>query len=360
MRVLFCGGGTAGHVNPALAVAQTILRNSSESKVAYVTTLNGIENRLVDFKKYTIDVIGFKRGISLKNFEFLYKQFKAVEVCKKIIKEFHPDLIFGTGGYATYPVIKAGKKMGIKTVLHESNAIPGRAIKSLEGIADKILVNFESSVDYFKHKDKVICTGNPIRNIIEFDKIAAKKLLSVKQKTVILCTSGSLGADRINRAASEIIDNIVKDNKDILFVWATGRNEYNSCIEMLRKKYSKPLENVILKDYFENLPLYMAMSDIVISRAGAMTISELAYLGKASILIPSPNVANNHQLKNAEVLERNNAAEMITEDRLYTLVDTVKELMTNDRKRTNLEKSILRYAKKNANRKIYSIIEGMI
>ena len=360
MRVLFCGGGTAGHVNPAIAVAQTILRNASDSRIAYVTTLNGIENRLVDFKKYPIDVIGLKRGLSFKTIQFFYKQLKAIEECKRIIKEFHPDLIFGTGGYATYPVIKAGKKMGVKTILHESNAIPGKAIKSLEGDANKILVNFKESIDYFKNKDKIIHTGNPIRNVTEIEKNAAKRSLGILQRTVILCTSGSLGAERVNRAAIEIIDDIVKDNKDILFVWSTGKNEYDVCIEALKKKFPSLPVNIIVKDYFHNLPLYMASSDIVISRAGAMTISELAYLGKASILIPSPNVANNHQLKNAEALKNSNAAEMITEDRIYSLVDVIKELLQKKERRKSIEKNISAYAVRDANKKIYSIIEEMI
>ena len=360
MRVLFCGGGTAGHVNPAIAVAQTIMRNSSDSRIAYVTTLSGIENRLVDFKKYPIDVIGFKRGISLKNIQFFCKQLKAIEECKKIIKEFHPDIIFGTGGYAAYPVIKAGKKMGVKTILHESNVIPGRAIKSLEKDVDRILVNFKESVDYFKSKEKIIHTGNPIRNIPAIDKDSAKRLLGINQKTVILCTSGSLGAERVNRAAMEIVDNIVRNNDDILFVWSTGRNEHAACNEALKQRFPNSLENLVVKDYFDNLPLYMAASDIVISRAGAMTISELAYLGKAAILIPSPNVANNHQLKNAEALKKNNAAEMVTEDIIYSLVDTVKDLMQNNSKREKMERNISAYAIKDANKKIYSILEEMI
>ncbi|MBE6674169.1 MAG: undecaprenyldiphospho-muramoylpentapeptide beta-N-acetylglucosaminyltransferase [Ruminococcaceae bacterium] len=361
MRVLFCGGGTAGHVTPAIAIAQTIMRNSNENKVAYVVTRNGIENRLVDFKKYVIDVIGFKRKFSFDNFKFIYKQIKAIEDCKRIITEFHPDIVFGTGGYATYPVVIAAKKMGIKTVLHESNAIPGKAVLSLQKKVDKILINFEDSKKYFKHSDKIILTGNPIRNNFEaYEKAEIKRQLGIRQRYVILCTGGSMGANRINSSAVELIDNIVKLQKEIFFIWSTGKKEYESSIQMLKSRGLFGLNNVMLSDYFANMPQLMASADVVISRAGAMTISELAYTKKASILVPSPNVTNNHQYINASTLEKSGAAIMITEDKLYLLVDIVKDLIYNESKRKLLEENIGEYAMKDANKKIFSILYNML
>ncbi len=360
MRVLFCGGGTAGHVTPAIAIAQTIMRNSSENKVAYVVTQNGIENQLVDFKKYTIDVIGLKRKISFKNIAFIYKQLKAIESCKKIIREFHPDIIFGTGGYATYPVATAAKKMGVRVVLHESNAIPGKAILSLQDKADKILINFEESKKYFKRRNKLMLTGNPIRKNFEaYNKIETKRQLGIRQKYVILCTSGSMGAHRINNSAIEIIDNLIKLRKDIFFVWSTGKKEYESSIKLLKNRGLFGLNNIMVSDYFTNLPQLMAASDVVISRAGAMTISELAYTKKASVLVPSPNVTNNHQYINAQTLEKSGASVMITEDKLYLLVDIVKELIDNEDRRHMLENNISEYAIKDANKKIFSILCNM-
>lgn len=361
MRVLFCGGGTAGHVNPAIAVAQTVMRNSSENKIAYVATENGIENDLVDFKKYHIDVIGLKRKLSLKNITFIRKQLKAIEKCKEIIKEFRPDIVFGTGGYATYPVIVAAKKLGIKTILHESNVIPGKAILSLEKRADKILVNFEESRKYFKDKSKIIRTGNPLRNGFEVcQKEKARKALNIKEKSVILCTSGSLGAQRINNAMLEIVELFIRHRKDVYLIWSTGKREYERVKGLLEEKGLYRLNNVLVSDYFQNIPLLMAASDIVISRAGAMTISELASLKKASIFIPSPNVTNNHQYLNAKALEDSMSAVMITEDRLYMLADEIKELIVNLQKRKMIEENIGDYAVKNANRTIYSIINDMI
>lgn len=358
MRVLFCGGGTAGHVNPSIAVAQTVMRNSSDNKVAYVATENGIENRLVDFKKYHIDVIGLKRCFSLKNFSFLYKQIKAMEKSKEIIREFRPDVIFGTGGYATYPVITAGKKLGVKTVLHESNAIPGKAILALEKKVDRIFVNFMESIKYFKRKEKILHTGNPIRSGFEaYEKGEAKKLLGIKEKYVILCVGGSLGAERINDAVVEMLENFVCQRKDIFLIWSTGRKGYDGVKQRLTTRGLNRVKNLLVSEYFDNMPTIMASADIVVSRAGAMTVSELAYMNKASILVPSPNVTNNHQYVNAKALNDSMSAVMVTEDRLYSLTDTVRELICDEERRKKLEKSIEQYAMKDANKLIFN---GMV
>lgn len=357
MRILFCGGGTAGHVNPAIAVAQTLLRNNPENKVAYVATENGIENHLVEFKKYHIDVVGFKRKVTFKNFSFFIKQIKAVKQCEKIIEEFHPNIIFGTGGFATYPVITAGKKLGIKTIIHESNAVPGKAILALEKKVDKILVNFEESKKYFKCKDKIICVGNPLRSGFEIkEKAQIKKELNIKQKYVVLCMSGSLGAERMNNSSIELMDNLIKYREDIFFVFSTGKNEYENTVQKIKNRGLEGLKNVLIQDYFSNIYDYIAASDIVISRAGAMSISELASMKKATILVPSPNVTNNHQFINAKTLEKANSAILISENRLYTLVDTVKDLISNEKKRTELETAIGNFAKNDANKEIYNLI----
>ncbi len=361
MRVLFCGGGTAGHVNPAIAVAQTIMRNSNENKVAYVTTLNGIENQLVSFKKYQIDVVGFKRKLTLKNFSFLHKQIVAIDKSKEIINEFRPDAVFGTGGYATVPVVIAAKKMGIPVILHESNVIPGKAILTLQGKADKILINFSESEKYFKNKDKLMHVGNPIRAGFEYEsKEKIKKYLGIKEKYIILCMGGSLGAQRINNSTIELLNNFINFKKDILLIWSTGKNDYSKVLDDISKRGLNNLKNVIVTDYIKNVPEIMSCSDLVISRAGAMTISELAHCKKASVLVPSPNVTNNHQYLNAKALEVSGAAVLITEDKLYTLIDTVKDLIENKGKRALLENNISEYCKKDANKAIFNLINNII
>jgi len=361
MRILFCGGGTAGHVYPNIAIAESFLRNCPDSRIAYITTENGIENGLVTFKKYHIHVIGLKRSLSLKNVKFIGLLIKGIEDCKKIIREFRPDVIIGTGGYATFPVIYAGYKLGIKTVVHESNLIPGKAIKHLEKIVDRIFVNFEESKSYFKYKEKVIQTGNPVRQgYYLINKIEARKNLNIKEKNVVLCFGGSLGATKINDAAIELIDNLIKYRDDIVFLWATGKTEYNEIQKKIKEKGFDKLKNIKIYDYISNMPEMLASSDIVICRAGAMTISEVALCSKSAIFIPSPNVTDNHQYKNAKILADNECAVLLTEDELYKLTDSVRELLENQAKREEMESKIQRFATIDANKIIYKEIYNLL
>lgn len=357
MRVLLCGGGSAGHVNPALAIAETIVKNAPESKIAYVATVSGIENELVDFKKYHIDVSGLKKKAALSNLKSIMQMLKATKKSKEIIKDFCPDIIVGTGGYATFPVISAGHKLGIKTVLHESNAYPGKAIKMLEKSADVIFTNFESSEVYFRKKEKIIHVGNPLRHgFREFNKQEIKKRLGIKEEYVVLCYGGSLGAEKINSSAIEIIENFIRYNSNIRFILSTGKRCYYDVLEKVKKKRLEKLKNVTICEYIYDMAEKMAIADIVISRAGAMTISELSAMGKCAILIPSPNVANNHQLKNAMALEKKDAAIVITEDKTYALTDTIKELLSKEKQRKTKEQNIKQFYLSNANKIIYQKI----
>lgn len=361
MRILFCGGGTAGHVYPNIAIAETFKRNEINVKMAYVATEDGIENRLIDFKKYKIDVIGLNKTSLIKNINCLKKLVQSIGECKRIIKEFRPDVIIGTGGYATFPVIYAGNKLGIKTILHESNILPGKAIRSLEKRANKIFVNFEESKQYFKNKDKIIRTGNPVRQAFySISKEKAREALNIKEKYVILCFGGSLGASKINNSAIELIDNLVRHRKDIFLIWATGKKEYTKIKSQLIHLGLSKLKNVMIRDYIDNMPEVLASTDIVICRAGAMTISEVALCGKCTIFIPSPNVANNHQYKNAEALFNKEAARLLKESELFRLTDEVRELIENEEKRIAMEKEIRKFAVEDANKVIYREILNII
>ncbi len=361
MRILFCGGGTAGHVYPNLAIAQAFERNESNLHLAYVTTKNGIENEIIDFKKYPIDVIGIQKVFSMKNFKVAKLLFNAIAESKRIIKQFKPDVIVGTGGYATFPVIYAGHKLGIKTVLHESNLIPGKAIKHLEKYADKIFVNFEESKAFFKKKDKVVRTGNPIRQgYFSVDKHKARADLLINEQYVIVCFGGSLGAEKINESAINLIENLVKYRNDVLLIWSTGKRNYNKCILELEKKGLYNLKNIRVSGYINNMPEVISSADIVISRAGAMTISELSLCGKCTIFIPSPNVANNHQYKNAKIICDSNGGKMISESELYRLPDEIKELLESITKRKMLEENIKKFSLRDSNKMIYKEILKVI
>ena len=361
MRILLCGGGTAGHVNPAIAIAQTVLRNAPDSKVAYVVTVNGIENELVDFKKYQIDVVGLKKGFSVKNFTFIKKMVRAIRECKIIINEFRPDIIVGTGGFVTFPVIYAGNKLGVKTVLHESNAIPGKAIKSLSKKVDRIFINFKETEKYFKCKTKIIHSGNPIRDgFTSLNKQKVKQSLGIKEKYVVLCMGGSLGATRINESAIALIENLIRYRKDIRLIWSCGKREYKEIKNKLKRTGIDLLDNVELTDYIYDMPKKIAVADVVISRAGAMSISELASSGKCVIFVPSPNVVDNHQLKNAQTIEKSGGAVVITEDRLYSLTDTVRELISDADKREMYGRNIETFVQKDSNKIIYNELVSLI
>lgn len=361
MRVLFCGGGTAGHVNPSIAIYETILKNKPNSKFAYVATLNGIENTLVKFKKYHINVRGLKRSLSLSNFKTGILALKAIKRSKEIIKEFMPDIIVGTGGYATYPVIVAGHKLGIKTIIHESNAIPGKSIKMLEKYADKILVNFEETKRFFKKPSKVVHTGNPVRQGFDgTNKEGLKNKNKIKEKFVIACYGGSLGAEKINEAAIEVIDNLIKYRDDILFILSTGKKDYERVMKLLKEKHLSALKNILVVPYIENMPEVIGMADVVVSRAGAMSISELAISQKCAIFVPSPNVAENHQYKNAKLLENAGASVLVNENTLYQLTDTLRDLLENGEKRNKMENRIKEFANKNSNKIIYNEILSLL
>ena len=354
MRILFCGGGTAGHVYPNLAIAETFLRNEPNVRFAYVTTTNGIENELVSFKKYPINVVGLKRVISVKNIKFASSLIKGMKESKKIIQEFMPDIIIGTGGYATFPVIYVGHKMGIKTVIHESNIVPGKAIKALEKRVDKIFLNFEESKRYFKNKDKIIRVGNPLRHgYYSLEKNEARKSIGINENNVILCFGGSLGATKINEAALELIDNLIKYRKDLLLIWGTGKREYANIQKKLEQRGFSRLKNVRVVDYIRNMPEVLSSADIVICRAGAMTISEVSLCGKCTIFVPSPNVTNNHQYKNAKALYDKGCVALLKEEELYKLTDEVIDLLENSKKRKEMEIAIQEFAMTDANKIIY-------
>lgn len=361
MRALFCGGGTAGHVNPAIAIAQTILKNSPSSEIAYVVTKNGIENKLVPYKKYEINVKGIKRSLSFSNIKACFLAFNAIQESKKIIKDFKPDIIVGTGGYACFPVIYAGHSMGIKTVVHESNALPGMALRMLEKRVDKIFVNFKEAEKHFKCKEKVIHTGNPLREGFGvLNKSDAREKLGIKEKFVVLCYGGSLGARAINEGAIQLIENLIKDDRSIRLVWASGKREYKDMYYEIRDRKLENLKNLEFSEYIYDMPDKIASADIVICRAGAMSISEMAFSGKCAILVPSPNVVDDHQYKNAKALNSVSAAIMLTESEIFNLTDIVKDLLDNTEKRVDYSKRIKSFSITDSNKIIYNEIRNIL
>ena len=367
MRVLITGGGTGGHVNPALAIANTIKQNDHDAVIAYVGTKRGIENKLVPkagYPMYYVDVKGIKRSLSPSNIKAAYLALTSPIKAKKIIREFKPDIVVGTGGYVSWPVVKAASQMGIPTALHESNAIAGVAVKMLQKSVDRIYLNFEKTGESLScDRAKLMKVGNPIRGgFSSMTREEARKKLGIpdKYKYVILSYAGSMGAEKVNDAVLCLMREFTAKHPEVYHIHATGSIELELCTSQFKEMGLDKCENIELCEYIYDMPVRMAAADITINRAGAMTISELAATGKCSIFIPSPNVAENHQYKNAKVLSDAGAAALFEEKELTDgakpLIEEVEKLLSDEGDELRAERSekIRQFAVSDANKLIYN------
>lgn len=367
MRVLITGGGTGGHVNPALAIANTIKQNDPDAVIAYVGTKRGIENKLVPkagYPMYYVDVKGIKRSLSPSNIKAAYLALTSPIKAKKIIREFKPDIVVGTGGYVSWPVVKAASQMGIPTALHESNAIAGVAVKMLQKSVDRIYLDFEKTGESLGcDRAKLMKVGNPILggfSSMTREEARAKLGIPDKYKYVILSYAGSMGAEKVNDAVLCLMREFTSKHPEVYHIHATGSIELELCTSQFKKMGLDKCENIELCEYIYDMPVRMAAADITINRAGAMTISELAATGKCSIFIPSPNVAENHQYKNAKVLSDAGAAALFEEKELTDgakpLIEEVEKLLSDGGEKLRAERSekIRQFAVSDANKLIYN------
>ena len=368
MRVLLTGGGTGGHVNPALAIADAIKLHNKDAEIAYVGTKNGIENKLVEkegYKMYHVEARGFQRSLSPKNLIAAWYYLTSPAAAKKVIREFRPDIVIGTGGYVCYAPLKAASELGIPTAVHESNALPGKAVRMLQDKVDLILLNFPQSEKYIDAKEKIRVVGNPLRGDFgAYTKAQARKLLGIddEYKHVLLSYGGSLGAPAINSAALEIMEGYTASHPEVLHIHATGRKRYAEFSENFSARGLEKVKNISANEYIYDMPLKMAAADLVISRAGAMTVTEMAKMKKACIMIPSPYVADNHQYKNAKVLADVGAVELLEEKELSgkKIVELTKELLNDASRRHEMENKIADFAGENAGEIIYKEIEKLL
>ncbi len=373
MRVLFSGGGTGGHISPALAMADIIKSNVPHAEIAFVGTETGIENSLIPqagYKLYHVNVQGIRRSFSLSNVKSVYLALSSPLKAKHIIKEFNPDIVIGTGGYACWPAVKAAADMGIPTMLHESNAIPGMAVRRLQNDVDVIMTNFESTKDLLDPNSnaKIINVGNPLRTACNtLSKAEARKKLGIKDnvKFVTLSFGGSLGAERINRAAAEMMGNFASKHDDVMCFHVGGKRFYESARNYFAAYGLERDPRFVLMEYTQDLPVYMAAADVVICRAGAMTLTEIAKMGKPSIIIPSPNVVDNHQYKNAKALSDEDAAvviceEDLTDDGSCKICQVMEELYENAERREKMSENVKRFAKENVEKSIYEAIISLL
>lgn len=366
MRVLMTGGGTGGHVNPALAIANTIKQNDPDAEIAYVGTKRGIETKLVPragYPMYYVEVQGIRRSLSPKNLKAAYLALTSPYKARAIIEEFKPDIVIGTGGYVCWPVMKAAADMGIPTALHESNAIAGIAVKMLQKSVDRIYLNFEKTGETLTcQKEKLLKVGNPVMGgFSSLTREEARQALGIpdKYKYIILSYAGSMGAEKVNDAVLALMREFTSKHPEVYHIHATGSIEHELCTTQFREMGLDKFENIELCEYIYDMPTKMAAADLTINRAGAMTVSELAITGKAAIFIPSPNVAENHQYKNARVLYDAGAAKLFEESELTDgakpLIDEVASLLSHDgdRERAEMSRKIKDFAVPDSNKIIY-------
>lgn len=356
MKAIITAGGTGGHIYPALAILDKIKEMEPNSEFIYVGTTNRMEKDIVPklgIKYIGIEMYGLSKNI-VRDIKVSFLILSNKRKMQKLMREFKPDVVIGTGGYVTFPVLLAAKSLKIKTFIHEQNSIPGKSNRLLGKLADKIGVSFEDSKHYFE-KDKVVFTGNPCsERALAIPKISKTEYGLSKSKKFVLMVQGSLGSSSVNEKMVDFLSSIDDEDYEVLYI--TGKNSYE---EFSKNKFSK---NVFLKPYVENLSGLMKDADVIVSRAGASSISEIIALKKLAILIPSPYVANNHQFFNALSCANNKACVMIEENSLTTTVlkHQIREILEDLEKQINMRLNLSKMQKNDSSTTIYEILKGMI
>lgn len=355
MKVIISAGGTGGHIYPALSIINKIKEEEPNSEFLYIGTHNRMEKDIVPQKGIpfkSIEIYGFNRKQILKNVKTVKCLFKSYKECKKIIKDFNPDIVMGIGGYVTAPVVIAAKKLGYKTFIHEQNSVSGVSNKLLSKYSDLIAVSFKSSMEAFP-KDKVIFTGNPVsENAIKMKPCSKSEFGLDKNKKLVLFVMGSLGSSKMNNFLIDTMKQFENKNYEIVFV--TGKDMYE---EIKKMKFPK---NVFVVPYVNEIARLMKKTDLIISRAGASTLSEIIALELPSILIPSPYVTNNHQYKNA--LDLGKGCILIEEKNLNSdiLIKNIDEIINDENKIKEMKKNLTKLKIDDSATIIYNNIKKLV
>lgn len=357
MKIIVSAGGSFGHINPALAIIRKFQEMEKNLEVLYIGTHNRMEKDCIPKENIPyeeIEIYGFTKNMkqNLKNVKCIYT---AYQKCLKIMKEFQPDVVIGVGGYVTYPVLKAAHKLGIKTFIHEQNSIPGKSNKMIARYADLIGVTFKHSIPYFKTHGKVIFTGHPCgaQALLE-PKLSKKDFGLTVSKKLVVIMAGSLGSGSLNEKMITLLQKVSNENFEILYI--TGKGHYE---EFTSNQFPK---NVVVKPYVDHLAGMLKNADVVVSRAGAASLYELIALKIPSIIIPSPNVANNHQFYNASEMKEAGCFLMMEEKNLSSdvLLNEIKELLENSEKRYELIHNMEKVAIMDSSSLIYQEIKDLI
>lgn len=362
MRIVVSGGGTGGHIYPALALIREIQKENKSAQFLYIGTEKGLESTLVTRENIpfkSIHITGFKRKISFENVKTVLRFLKGVRDSKKMLRDFKADVVIGTGGYVCGPVVYAAAKLGIPTVIHEQNSVPGLTNKFLSRYVNKIAICFDEAKSYFP-EDKVVLTGNPrASEVLGQDGIHGR--LSVGLKTnmpSVLVVGGSRGAKPINEAILKSLAELREKPYQVLYI--TGEVHYEE-VKKEVELVGNP-ENVIIKPFIHNMPEVLAGMDLTVARAGATTLAELTSLGIPSILIPSPYVTNNHQEKNARSLSDHGAATLLLEKDLSSkkLVDQIDQILLDEIKLAQMKKSAKKLGIPDSAKRTYQLLKDLV
>ena len=372
MKVLFTCGGTAGHINPGLALAR-MFQQRDGAEILFVGADGGMEQELVPregFPIRTVTITSFYRSLSLGGIKHNLITVKNLVTSRsqaaRILKDFQPDLVVGTGGYASYPVVRAAAKRGIPTAVHESNAEPGLTTKALSKVVDKVMVGFEESRKHYSHPERVEVTGTPVRgDFFQMTRQEARLALGYTDDLpVVLTTWGSLGAQVMNDHMVDFVARECREGQPFHHIYGVGQRYYQRVLEKLAEKGIdlKDYPRVDVREYIYDMPACMDAADVVLSRAGASTISEISAIAKPSILVPSPNVTANHQEKNARVLSDQGGAVLMLEpectgDKLY---EQVCSMLAHPTQLGEMSRNLARLSVTDANERIYQVLKGLM
>lgn len=370
MRVIIAAAGTGGHINPGIAIANKVMQEEKNSEVLFVGTSRGIEKDLVPragYKLETVEAYGFSKKINKDNIKKMIKTVKSVKVAEKIIKRFKPDIVIGTGGYICGPVITAAQKLKIPTMLHESNSFPGLAVKMLSKKVDTIMLGFKEAKEFLPKAKNVVVTGTPTKikklNLSTEDIKKIKKEMNLNENLpLVLVFGGSQGAKKINDVMTDII--IKNMNKNYQIIWAVGQKNFEEVKKVFKENKIdiENLQNAKVLPYIYDMEKIMNISDVIVCRSGAITITEICKIGKPAIFIPLPNVSQNHQEKNARVLQKIGAAYIILNNEITNekLSDTINTIIRDKKKIKEMGEKANSIAIDNVEDKIYKEIKKLI
>ncbi len=367
MRVLMTGGGTAGHVNPAIAIAETVKKHHPDAVIEFVSS-SLPNDKAVDlvsragYKLHRLDICGSYKIYDPRNLKTLYYMAKSNKQAKRLIRIFEPDIIIGTGGFACYPVLNAGAEMGVPTLVHESNAIAGKAVKKLAPRVDCVMTNFQKTTESVKGAKRLIRVGNP--SVFDENKVKA----AVRGEKIgeyelsVLSFGGSGGSETMNDGVVAMLSALADKFPNVEFCHASGKRDYGRMKDEFARLALNKKKNIVLKDYIYDMDERMARADLLICRAGAMTISETALLKKAVVFVPSPYVVANHQYKNAKAIYDLGACELVEEKDFSSgaLVRAVERLLGDADARNDIGERLHDFADPDANDKIYLEIKHLL